>query len=74
MLLTDEGSIPDDLSNLSDDAHGYEAEEDDDHAVRACLHFGANPHFVPKEGIFLSFISCIFLARPGDISGNFFWL
>ena len=38
MLLTDEGSISDDLSNLSDDADGYEAEEDDDHAVRACLH------------------------------------
>ena len=28
--------------------------------------------FVPKEGIFFSFIFCIFLSRPGDISGNFF--
>ena len=27
---------------------------------------------MPKEGIFCSFIFCIFLARPGDISGNFF--
>ena len=27
---------------------------------------------MPKEAIFLLYISCIFLARPGDISGNFF--
>ena len=30
------------------------------------------PHFVLKVWIFLSFVSCIFLSQPGDISGNFF--
>ena len=33
---------------------------------------GGDQGFVPKEAIFLSFISCRFLARPGNISGNFF--
>ena len=33
---------------------------------------GGGPDFVPKEGIFLLFISYTFLTRPGDISGSFF--
>ena len=33
MLLIDEGSVADGFSDISDDAHGYEAEEEeDDHA------------------------------------------
>ena len=40
--------------------------------VRAACALGGDPCFVPKEGIFFSFISCIFLSRSGDISGNFF--
>ena len=36
MLLTDEGSVADGFSDISDDAHGYEAEEEeDDHAPLA---------------------------------------
>ena len=33
---------------------------------------GGGPYFVRRQGIFLSFILCRFLVRPGDISGNFF--
>ena len=35
-------------------------------------YIGGNTDFVPKEGIFLLFISYTFLTRLGDISGNFF--
>ena len=44
------------------------------HVVAEMSHqrLGGNTDFVPKEGIFLSFISPIFLVESGDISRNFF--
>ena len=41
-------------------------------ALARSAQLGPDVHFVPQEGIFLSFISCTFLSRLGDISGNFF--
>ena len=38
---------------------------------KLCL-IGPDLCFSPKEGIFVSFISCIFLSQLGDISGDFF--